>query len=294
MTASMDVVIDTDAFNEIDDQFAVAHAWLTPELDVQALYAAPFLNSRSQSAGDGMEQSFDELGRLTEMLPSAPQTRVLRGSTRFMTQDSVAEESEAVRDLINRALAHEADRPLHVIAIGAPTNVANALVIEPAIAERIRLTWLGGHAFHWPTTDEFNMRQDPSASRAVLATQAPLTLVPCFGVASELVTTLPELSAWLEPSPLSNFLMKRFEDTQPSMFAYGRALWDVAATAVLACPSGIEADMLPVPTLREDLVWGPPGGRIAHVVRRVHRNRVMADLLQKLNSLAGSDGEADQ
>ena len=42
------MVLDTDTYNEIDDQFAVVHALLSPEhLNVEALYAAPFHNNRS-------------------------------------------------------------------------------------------------------------------------------------------------------------------------------------------------------------------------------------------------------
>ena len=46
----IDVVLDTDAYNEIDDQFAIAYLLKSQEkLDVKAIYAAPFLNSRSKS-----------------------------------------------------------------------------------------------------------------------------------------------------------------------------------------------------------------------------------------------------
>ena len=42
------VVIDTDTFNEVDDQFAIAHALLSPRsMTVEAIYAAPFFNTRS-------------------------------------------------------------------------------------------------------------------------------------------------------------------------------------------------------------------------------------------------------
>ena len=36
-------VIDSDTYNEVDDQFAISYALLSPErLDVKAVYAAPF------------------------------------------------------------------------------------------------------------------------------------------------------------------------------------------------------------------------------------------------------------
>ena len=51
------MVLDTDTYNEIDDQFAVVHA-LTSDMDVEAIYAAPFHNARSEGPEDGMEKSY--------------------------------------------------------------------------------------------------------------------------------------------------------------------------------------------------------------------------------------------
>ena len=46
------MVIDTDTYNEIDDQFAVVYALLSPqEMTVEGLYAAPFFNDRPNSPG---------------------------------------------------------------------------------------------------------------------------------------------------------------------------------------------------------------------------------------------------
>ena len=49
------VVIDTDAANEIDDQFALAWALLSPgQLQVDAVYAAPFSFAHRRSfSGSG-------------------------------------------------------------------------------------------------------------------------------------------------------------------------------------------------------------------------------------------------
>ena len=67
-------VLDTDTYNEVDDQFALAYALLAKEaLTLEAVYAAPFTNDRSSGPGDGMERSYEEilrvLARLGEPLP---------------------------------------------------------------------------------------------------------------------------------------------------------------------------------------------------------------------------------
>ena len=51
------MVLDTDTYNEVDDQFALAYAMLSPEkLHVQAVYAAPFCNKRAATPGEGMKK----------------------------------------------------------------------------------------------------------------------------------------------------------------------------------------------------------------------------------------------
>ena len=65
----IDVVLDTDAYNEIDDQFAIAYLLKNEDkLNTKAIYAAPFLNARSTSAGDGMEKSYQEIFKLLEFM----------------------------------------------------------------------------------------------------------------------------------------------------------------------------------------------------------------------------------
>ena len=59
-TGKVRMVLDTDTYNEIDDQFAVVQALISPDrLAVEAIYAAPFDNNRSSGPGEGMEKSYE-------------------------------------------------------------------------------------------------------------------------------------------------------------------------------------------------------------------------------------------
>ena len=65
----VDVVIDTDTFNEIDDQYALAYLIKSPEkLSLKAIYAAPFENEKAQSPADGMEKSYLEIMKVLSLL----------------------------------------------------------------------------------------------------------------------------------------------------------------------------------------------------------------------------------
>src|SRR5512142_2134996 len=112
---SLRIVLDTDTYNEIDDQFAVVYALLSPErLQVEAIYAAPFTNDRSTGPGDGMEKSYAEILRLLERLNVHPEGLVQRGSTGYLTGRSAPERSPAALDLVAKAMAAPEDDPLYV------------------------------------------------------------------------------------------------------------------------------------------------------------------------------------
>ncbi|MCK5465575.1 MAG: hypothetical protein KAI95_21250, partial [Bacteroidales bacterium] len=93
------MVLDTDTYNEIDDQFAVVYALLSKEkLNVEALYAAPFSNSRSDGPGDGMEKSYEEILRLLDRLGIEPDGFVFKGSREYLEDLEKPVESPAALD----------------------------------------------------------------------------------------------------------------------------------------------------------------------------------------------------
>jgi purine nucleosidase len=288
------MVLDTDTFNEIDDQFAVVYAMRSPEkLTVEALYAAPFLNDRSSNPGDGMEKSYEEILRLLDRLHVSPDGFVYRGSTAFL--GSQPERSPAALDLLKRAMAAPDDRPLYVTAIGAITNIASALLIEPEIIRKIVIVWLGGNLSILPHTNEFNLRQDVPASRLIFDCGVPFVHVPCLGVASHLLTTKAELAEVLpERNPVCDFLYQRFCDYTIDHFAYGKEIWDIAAIAYLLDERWTPSHLLPSPRLIGE--WQSGGGSQLyfepaperHLIREVwflQRNPIFRDLFQKLRSI---------
>ena len=139
-----------------------------------------------------MELSYQEILRLLQRLGRSADGFAFRGPTSYLGAGGQPRESDAVRDLVARGLGSPDDEPLYVVAIGAITNVASALLTEPALAGKIVVVWLGGHALTWPDTREFNLRQDVPAARVVLDCGVPLVL-PCMGVTSHLQTTVPEI-----------------------------------------------------------------------------------------------------
>ena len=194
----VDAVLDTDTFNEIDDQFALSYMLRSTErINTRAIYAAPFFNENSSSPEDGMLKSYEEIKTLLklanreDLIPCA-----FEGSRRYLPDEKTPVDSPAARDLAARAAEYSPEHPLYVVGIGAITNVASALLLNPAIAENIVVVWLGGHSLEWPDTNEFNMMQDVAAARVVFSGAAVVQL-PCMGVVDRFTLTEPELHYWL-------------------------------------------------------------------------------------------------
>jgi inosine-uridine nucleoside N-ribohydrolase len=281
------VVLDTDTFNEVDDQFALAHLLLS-DVQLEAVYAAPFHNTRSTGPGDGMEKSYEEILRIYELVDPKPVPPTFRGSRQFMSAPDVPVESEAAHDLVKRAMASGSEK-LNVVAIAAATNVASALLIEPRIAEKIKLIWLGGHAPFLHDTREFNLEQDLHAARVLLDSPVPLVLLPCFPVCSHLKTTVPELEALLAPqSRLGAYLTDIVREHGPKVPAWSKVIWDIGATAWLVNPDWVQTIRVPSPVLRDDVTWElptPAGRREIDMAFLVHRDEIFADFFEKAGKL---------
>lgn len=215
----LQVIIDSDTYNEVDDQFAITYALMSPErLNVQAVYAAPFSSAffaqrlgmsetlpMTADLSEGMQQSLDESRKLHRLLGIDPIGRTFPGSTEYMKSKDVPVNSEAARDLVKRAM--NCEDTLYVLAIGEITNVASAILMEPEIIKKIVIVWLAGQPLNWPTALEFNLGQDVLASQLILDCGVPLVLVPCMSVASNLTTTASELEYYIKgKSAVGTFL----------------------------------------------------------------------------------------
>lgn len=282
----LDVVIDTDTFNEIDDQFALVTALLSPErLNINAIYAAPFHNERSSGPAEGMEKSFTEIFKLLSKLNKQDdKCLVFRGATEFLSHIDIPSINNASLDLVSKAMLREDNDPLYVISIGAITNVASAILIEPLIVKKIVVIWLGGHSLDWPDTAEFNMKQDIIASKTVLDSGVPLVLIPCMGVTSHLQTTVAELTKNIKgKGPVGDYLFDTFSGYESDHFGWSKVIWDISAIAFLINQDWTPSRYIKSPVLLDSLKWQIENNR--HLIRYVyyvHRDPIFKDLFIKL------------
>ncbi len=286
----VDAVLDTDAYNEIDDQFAIAYMLRSEErIRTLAIYAAPFHNERSTSFADGMERSYNEIKKILTLM-GEPYTDIpaFRGETARMDGDELPPPSEAVLDLIDRSKGYSAERRLYVVAIGAITNVARAILLDPSITDRIAVVWLGANAHHWPHNSEFNLNGDVTAARTVMGSGVPFVSLPCVGVVSAFTTTEPELRHWLGgKSALCDYLIENTVEAAEK-YAKGRpwtrVIWDVCAVGWLVGGDRFTSSdlrCLRLPTYERGYSE-PTDGTLIRYVYEIKRDVLFEDLIKKL------------
>ena len=186
------VLIDTDTKNEADDQYAIMHHLLTPMFDVRGIIATHF-EQKNGGKGGSMESSYREIEKLLS-LAQIEDVPFFRGCEFPLKTRGDAPESDGVRHIIR-----EARKPgkLYIAAQAALTNIAAALNASPEIARNIVVLWNGGGPYP-EGRPEFNVMQDPEASRAVLESGAEIWQTP-QDVYCTLEVTLAELKRRVFP-----------------------------------------------------------------------------------------------
>lgn len=288
----IDVVLDTDAYNEIDDQFAISYMIRrSDKFRIRGFCAAPFFNSHSTGPADGMERSYHEIRKLLTLAGREDlMDLVYRGSGEYLPSETVPVESPAADLMAELAKSYCPENPLYIVAIGAITNVASAILKNPAMKESCVVVWLGGNGIHMPRgADEFNMKQDIAASRVVFGCGVPLVQLPCGGVVDRFTTSQYELEHWLKgKNPLCDYLC---ENTvrEAEFYAAGkpwtRVIWDVTAVAwLLNGEYGFMKDRLMASPIPEyDLQYGiDPDRHLMRYVYHIDRDALFEDLFQVL------------
>ncbi len=248
----------------------------------------------------GMEKSYEEILLCCEKMGIDFADKVYRGSPRYLESFDTPVESEAVTHLIETAKTASPDNPLYVVAIGAPTNIASAILIAPEIIKNIVVTWTAGY----PTTitgvfqESFNMEQDMLSSQLLFDSGVPLVYLPGFHVGVQLGLSLPEMEAWVKgQGEIGDYLHWLFMNNPHYPFQgiddyFGRTwiIWDLINFAWLMQPNWVPSFMTTAPHLTDDRKWLRDGDP-RHPMREaldINRDAIFRDFFQKLADAATS------
>lgn len=241
------VWLDADTANEIDDLYALTRALTAPGLTVVGLSSTQWKHS-PVAEGNTLEASQHLNEALLGLLGKGgvPAHRGSMVPVYWWGRDRIAY-SGAAYHLMLEARATRPGEKLTVVALGALTNVASAIMMDPAIAARLRLYWLGAEIRNgvWDKS-EFNCLNDIHALNEVLNAKDLEMFVMPTTIARQLTFDYEDTAARLgEHGRIGRFLLDRWNRHSPGADRW--IMWDLAAVEWLLNPSLVESAMMQTP-----------------------------------------------
>lgn len=275
------VILDTDTYNECDDQFALAYLLKSlDKFDVQAITVAPYCHSEnSETIADGLQKSYNEICKISDWLNFNVEGKVFKGAGNYL-KDGVCS-NEAVDKIIEISLCND---KTYIMAIGAITNIAMAILKEPKIIDKIEIIWLGGNSLLSDDNMEFNFKQDIEAVKTVFESGARLTIIPAKGVASNLMTSIYELEHHLKgKSSLCDYLCRVFYKDGYHKAQDRRVIWDISVIAYLINENWFETKDINCPAINANTSYNlKTKNHKITMVNYINAKRVYQDLFAKL------------
>lgn len=270
-TRKMQVIVDTDANNEVDDQHAMAYLFFNGHhFAVEGVTVNATSSWKGFDVPSTIEGHYDEAKRTMQLCNVWGRFPLLKGAQTSFEEikDDIDNPEfdghEAVNFIIEQAMK-ERDEKLVLIPLGKLTNIALALLKEPAIAENIRVVWLGSN---YPEPGEHNQVWDEPSMNYVLNQNVPFDMVTVrygdpSGTDAVKVTQAQILHRMPGKGPVIDEMItgrhggefNNWGDYSAELFGrydmYGepkaRALFDQAAIAILKNPDWAESYDHPAP-----------------------------------------------
>ena len=280
------VLIDTDAKNEADDQFAIVHALLSPSLDVRGLIAAHFGTSRSDRS---MEESREEIDLLLGLMGLEQHVTVANGAPTGIADEQTPQISPGAQLIIAESkLASPNDR-LYVAFLGPLTDMASAILLDPAIVGReVVVIWIGGVGYGGVETYpgvEFNLRNDIAAANVVYDSGITVWQVPS-NVYSRVSVSYTELEEKIGgTSKLADYLISQLVEWNNTYWPEpieSRSLGDSPAISLMLYPRGGSFRIVPAPRFGQEGHYLPGSGHPIRVVESVDVRFLLEDMFAKL------------
>jgi inosine-uridine nucleoside N-ribohydrolase len=280
------VIIDTDAKNEADDQFAIVHALLSPSLDIRGLVAAHFGTSRSERS---MEESREEIDLLLDLMGLDQQVTVANGAPTGIPDEATPRDSEGAQLIIAESQLASPEEPLFVAFLGPLTDMASAILLDPSLVHRnVVVIWIGGVGYGGVETYpgvEFNLRNDIAAANVVYDSGITVWQVPS-NVYSQVSVSYAELEEKIGgTSKLADYLINQTVEWNRTYWPEpieSRSLGDSPAVSLMLYPRGGNFRIVPAPRFGQEGHYLPGSGYPVRVVESVDVRFLLEDMFAKI------------
>ncbi len=183
----MRIIIDNDFGGDPDGLFQLVHHLLSPSVEIRAIIGSHL------KAGDGFDPSKEtaanakkKIEEVLSIMNLGKTFPVYQGSNIALENDSTAQKSDAANVIVKEAMRDDTKLPLYVVCGAGLTDIASAYLMEPKIASRLTLIWIGGPEYTELATPppgytslEYNLAIDLKAGQVVFNKSAiPIWQVP--------------------------------------------------------------------------------------------------------------------
>ncbi len=285
----MRLISDNDYSGDPDGLVQLAHHLLSPTVDTRAILASHLRAGDSWNRfDDSVEEAVKEVRKLLEImnlqemgkkdlqpLASVPKVvpKVLSGARGPLVDRKTPADSEAARFIIEESMNSDSSLPLFVVCGGSLTSIASAWLINPEIASKLTVVWIGGpeHQGHsqpppGASQYEYNLHEDVIAGQVIFNdSDLRLWQIP-RNAYRQLNTSQAELELRMNQAGLlGSYLYQKLSSvavaTNRLGFKFGETymLGDSALVLLTALQSTFEADPssssyydLPKPRLKDD------------------------------------------
>jgi len=277
------VILNTDAKNEADDQYAIVHTILTPLFDLHGIIPAHFGDRRGPGS---MEASHEEVLKLLDLMDLKGRVPVQAGAAKALPDEKTPAPSPGSALIISEAMKDD-PRPLHVAFLGPLTDMASALLEEPAIAKRnVRVVWIGGE--EWPVGGwEFNLSNDVAAANVVFRSPVEVWQIPSTVYKRMAVSYAELVEKVYDKGDLGRYLVEQLVDWNKRYHRGGpiehRSLGDSPAVGVMMYPECGWSEWRPAPEFNAEMNYVHTGrNRPIRVYHGIDQRFILEDFFAKL------------
>ncbi|MFV3129926.1 nucleoside hydrolase [Niveispirillum sp. KHB5.9] len=300
------VIIDNDFSGDPDGLFQLAHHLASPSVDIPLIigshiHVGDFLDKSTRQA----DNAVDRVRELMDVMRLTRRPEVIPGRNAAPPRGTPAEATPAVRRIIAEAMREDTKLPLFYAAGAGLTELAEAVRLEPRIAGRLKLVWIGGmeHGDLLPGVParkdkEYNLAIDLPAAQTLFNDSAVEIWQIPRNTYRQLIISHAELALGLRPAgALGTYLLKQLErvtDTVSANLGETYILGDSPLVTVTALQSSFEPDsasspyiVRPTPRIGDDGRYVPdPDGRPMRIHTGIDTRLTFADMFAKFAAFA--------
>jgi inosine-uridine nucleoside N-ribohydrolase len=183
----MRIIIDNDFGGDPDGLFELVQHLLSPSVEIRGIIGSHLRE------GDGFDRSNETAANAKKKIEGVLSImnlgntyNVYQGSNFALQNDSIPQPSDAANAIIKEAMRDDTKLPLYIVCGAGLTDLASAYLMEPKIADRLTLIWIGGPEYPELATPppnytslEYNLAIDLKAGQVIFnKSSIPIWQVP--------------------------------------------------------------------------------------------------------------------